>query len=193
VTQAALALEQMRSKARALGFPDIHINAVTWGVKLLPGQSEISNLPELLDRLHIDSTTSYVWIHHTEFAKAFTTEYKDIQNEYEIYRATASKRLGRPYFPNVTVGWDSTPRACQTDNYRLGDYPFTSVIVDNTPEAFKAALESAKAFVQANLPPKKRMITLNSWNEWTEGSYLEPDTVNGPAYLDAVRKVFGRS
>jgi Glycosyltransferase WbsX len=192
VSQAALALERMRGKARALGFPNIHVNAVTWGVKLLPGQSEITNLPELLDRLHIDSTTSYVWIHHTQFSKAFTTEYRDIRSQYEIYRATAAKTLGRPYFPNVTVGWDSTPRACQTDNYRLGEYPFTSVIVNNTPEAFRAALESAKAFAVANLPPTKRIITLNSWNEWTEGSYLEPDTVHGMAYLDAVRDVFKR-
>jgi hypothetical protein len=193
VQQAALALEQMRKKVRALGFPGLHINAVTWGVKLLPGQSEISNLPELLDALHVDSTTSYVWIHHTEFAKAFTTEYGEIEREYEIYRATAAKQLGRPYFPNVTVGWDSTPRACQTDNFRLGEYPFTSVIVNNTPEAFTAALESAKSFTMTNLPPSKRLITLNSWNEWTEGSYLEPDTATGMAYLDAVRKVFARS
>lgn len=192
VQQAALALEQMRRKARALGFPDIHVNAVTWGVKLLPGQSEISNLPELLDRLHIESTTSYVWIHHTEFEKAFTTEYKVIRNEYEVYRATAAKTLGRPYFPNVTVGWDSTPRACQTDNYRIGEYPFTSVVVNNTPEAFRAALESARTFALTSLPPKKRIVTLNSWNEWTEGSYLEPDTVTGLGYLDAVRTVFGR-
>lgn len=190
--QAALALNRMREKARALGFPDMHINAVTWGVKLLPGQSEAVNLPELLDSLRIDSTTSYVWIHHTEFSKAFTTEYGDIQRAYEIYRATAAKQMGRPYFPNVTVGWDSTPRACQTDNFRLGDYPFTSVIVNNTPQAFTSALESAKSFTIENLPPNKRLITLNSWNEWTEGSYLEPDTVNGTAYLDAVRKVFGR-
>jgi len=193
VEQAALALEQMRKKTRALGFPDLHINAVTWGVKLLPGQSEITNLPALLDRLRIDSTTSYVWIHHTVFSKTFTTEYKDIENEYEVYRATAAKELGRPYFPNVTVGWDSTPRACQTDNYRLGEYPFTSIVVDNTPAAFKAALESAKSFAIRALPPNKRLITLNSWNEWTEGSYLEPDTVNGLAYLDAVREVFGKS
>src|SRR6202041_2653654 len=53
VAQAALALEKMREKARALGFPNIHVNAVTWGVQLLPGQSEVSNLAELLDRLHI--------------------------------------------------------------------------------------------------------------------------------------------
>jgi Glycosyltransferase WbsX len=190
--QAALALKRMREKTRALGFPDMHINAVTWGVKLLPGQSDAVNLPELLDSLHIDSTTSYVWIHHTEFSKTFTTEYGEIRREYEIYRATAAKQMGRPYFPNVTIGWDSTPRACQTDNFKLGEYPFTSVIVNNTPEAFKAALESAKSFTIENLPFNKRLITLNSWNEWTEGSYLEPDTVNGMAYLDAVRRVFGR-
>jgi hypothetical protein len=28
-------------------------------------------------------------------------------------------------------------------------------------------------------------------NEWTEGSYLEPDVVNGMKYLEAVRDVFG--
>ena len=189
---AAAALDKMRAKARALGFPGVHVNAVTWGVKLLPGQSEISNLPELLDRLRVDSTTSYVWIHHTQFAKSFTTEYREIQTQYEAYRTTAAKALGRPYFPNVTVGWDSSPRACQTDNYRLSDYPFTSVVVNNTPAAFRAALESARDYAVVNLPADKRLITLNSWNEWTEGSYLEPDTVNRMGYLNAVRRCLGR-
>jgi len=27
-------------------------------------------------------------------------------------------------------------------------------------------------------------------DEWTEGSYLEPDTVNGMAYLEAIKSVF---
>lgn len=190
VAPAALALDKMRAKARALGFPSVHVNAVTAGVKLLPGQSEVSNMRELLDRLQIDSTTSYVWIHHTSFSGKLTTEYSDIQKKYEVYRATAAEQLGRHYFPNVTVGWDSTPRTCQTDNFRLGDYPYLSVIVNNTPEKFRAALESAKLFTLAKLPPKKRLITVNSWNEWTEGSYLEPDTVNRLGYLDAMREVF---
>jgi hypothetical protein len=34
-------------RARALGFPNTHVNAVTWGVQLLPGQSEVSNYPIL--------------------------------------------------------------------------------------------------------------------------------------------------
>ena len=27
-------------------------------------------------------------------------------------------------------------------------------------------------------------------NEWTEGSYLEPDTIHGLGYLEAIREVF---
>jgi len=34
------------------------------------------------------------------------------------------------------------------------------------------------------------LITINSWNEWTEMSYLEPDNVYGYGYLEAVRDIF---
>jgi hypothetical protein len=192
-SQAARALDALRQKAAAAGFPGVHINAVTWGVKLLPGETEVTNLPELLHQLRIDSTTSYVWIHHVQLSKAFTTEYEDVRRQYETYRSRASVELDCMYFPNVTVGWDATPRTCQTDNFRVGSYPFTSVVVNNSPQAFEKALHSAKQFALSQLPAGKRLITLNSWNEWTEGSYLEPDAEHGNAYLDAVRKVFRSS
>ena len=35
-------------------------------------------------------------------------------------------------------------------------------------------------------------VFLNSWNEWTEGSYLLPEEKYGTAYLDAIKRVFGR-
>lgn len=187
---AADALAMLRSKAKAVGLPGVHVNAVTWGVKLLPGQSDVSSLSEMLERLTVDSVTSYVWVHHTKFADAFTTEYSDIRQQYERYRETAAAQWGRTYFPNVTVGWDSTPRSCQTDNFRLSGYPFTSVIVNNSPQAFEASLSSAKEFTGRHLPEGRRLITINSWNEWTEGSYLEPDKEHGFAYLEAIRRVF---
>ena len=34
------------------------------------------------------------------------------------------------------------------------------------------------------------MITINSWNEWTETSYLLPDNLYGYGYLEACKRVF---
>jgi hypothetical protein len=99
-----------------------------------------------------------------------------------------------PYHLNVSMGWDSSPR-CPADadwmNTRRG-YPFGPVIVNNTPDRFRSALQRAKELTLKH-PPGARIITLNSWNEWGEGSYLEPDTVHGMKYLEAVRQVFGLS
>jgi len=39
-------------------------------------------------------------------------------------------------------------------------------------------------------PNGPRILNINCWNEWTEGSYLEPDTKNGMKYLEAVQAVF---
>ncbi len=43
----------------------------------------------------------------------------------------------------------------------------------------------------ADRPANKRMLSINAWNEWTEGSYLEPDTVHGYEYLKAIKEVLG--
>lgn len=83
-------------------------------------------------------------------------------------------------------GWDPSPRTVQSDKYENVGYPFTSVLVGNTPEAFGEALDAAKRFVKTatNAFP---MITINAWIEWTEGSYLLPDMVNKTAYLEQIR------
>ena len=33
------------------------------------------------------------------------------------------------------------------------------------------------------------LITINSWNEWTETSYLQPDNIYGYGYLEAVNGI----
>ena len=85
-----------------------------------------------------------------------------------------------PYFPHVSIGWDNNPR------FRLLRQDITT---GNTPQAFARALREARDYLDARpqLPP---LVTVNSWNEWTETSYLEPDDRNGYGYLEAVHRVF---
>jgi hypothetical protein len=183
------ALDRFREKTKAAGLPGLHLNAVAWGRPILPGEKKPADLPALIRVLGFDSVTSYVWIHHAAMPKK-VTDYDYVRDEYFKYWDKAEKQFGVPYFPNVTMGWDASPRAFQGDAFGDFGYPFTNVIGNNTPERFREALEMTKKRLLArkNGP---RILSINSWNEWTEGSYVEPDTVHGMAYLEAVKQVFG--
>lgn len=183
------ALDRFRTKARAAGMPGLHLNAVVWGQPILPGEGKPADTPKLVRDLGLDSVTSYVWVHHVALPRQ-VTEYNFVREEYFKYWERAAKTFNVPYFPNVSMGWDSSPRAAQEDEFGDFGYPFTNTIGDNTPENFKLALEQTKKRLMAQ-PIGPRLLTINCWNEWTEGSYLEPDTVSGLKYLEAVREVFG--
>ncbi|NIA30059.1 MAG: hypothetical protein GWP06_09135 [Actinobacteria bacterium] len=185
------ALDSFRQKTRAAGFSGLHLDAVIWGNPILPGESKVKNAAELVDYLGFDSVTSYVWIHHVRLPDFPQTPYTFVQKKYLEYAREAEKDFHVPYFPNVSMGWDSSPRCAQDDPFVNKGYPFMPTISGNTPEAFKNALLEVKNFLQ-NRPDDEKIVTINCWNEWTEGSYLEPDTVNGMKYLEAVRDVFAR-
>ena len=102
-----------------------------------------------------------------------------------------SKNYKVPYFPNVTVGWDSSPRTVASDKYDYLGYPFMPILINDTPEEFEKALRRAKAFLEKR-PIETQVLTINAWNEWTEGSYLEPDKQYGYGRLDAIKAVFSK-
>jgi hypothetical protein len=116
-----------------------------------------------------------------------TVDYMDALKRMQDYWYEASKAYSVPYYPNVTMGWDSSPRTIQSDVFEDIGYPYTSVYVNNTPANFTIALQEAKKFIdESNLS----IININAWNEWTEGTYLEPDIKNKYGYLEAIQKVF---
>ncbi|MGB0367030.1 glycoside hydrolase family 99-like domain-containing protein [Winogradskyella sp.] len=183
-----VAMDRMREKAINAGFKGVHWNLVAWGQPILPVEKAPKNTPELIQRLGFDSSTSYVWIHHVELPET-KTDYNYVRDEYFKHWDMAKKDYGITYIPNVTMGWNSTPRCAKESEWAPVGYPFMNTIGNNTPENFKTALQMTKDKLLKD-PNGPRILNINCWNEWTEGSYLEPDTINGMAYLEAVKSVF---
>ena len=180
------ALDRFRAKTQAAGFPGLHLEAVVWGNAVLPVEKVPADPAKLVADLGFDSVTSYVWIHHVHLKDFPQTDYNYARDKYMEYWDSAEKKFAVPYYPNVTMGWDSSPRADQSDEYVNRGYPFMATIKGNTPERFKEALRMTRERL-AKRPAGQRIFNINCWNEWTEGSYLEPDTRSGMKYLEAVR------
>lgn len=186
------AMDEFRERVRAAGFPDLHFNVVAWGKPVLPGEKVIRDLPQLIAALGFDSVTSYVWIHHVGLDQTPFTPFQKVLEKYLQVWNRMEEEYDIPYFPNVTMGWDNSPRTLQSDIWEpLPESTFSNCIGGNTPDAFRGALEVFRERLSRRAGPN--LFSINAWNEWTEGSYLEPDQVTGMGYLEAIAKVFGSS
>ena len=183
------AMNRMRKKAKAVGLDGVHWNLVAWGNPILPVEKAPSNTSKLIKMLGFDSCTSYVWIHHVVLPET-QTDFNYVRDKYFTHWDKVKVNYGVPYYPNVTMGWDATPRCHLDSEWEAVGYPFMNTIGNNTPENFKTALMKTKEKLLSD-PKGPKILNINCWNEWTEGSYLEPDIVNGMKYLEAVKDVFG--
>ncbi|RYX84497.1 hypothetical protein EON83_10180 [bacterium] len=190
VEAAKVALDGFRAKAVAAGLPGIHLNVVIWNPFPIPGETAPTPYTRAAKIAGYDSVSSYVWIHHAGLPEQ-ATDYNYVRDQYLKYYDRIAKEPDLPYFPNVTMGWDPSPRAAQDQQFGSFGYPFMNTIKGNTPQRFKEALQLVKDRLLAQ-EKGPRIMNINCWNEWTEGSYLEPDTVHKFAYLDAIRDVFGK-
>ena len=182
------AMVRLNEKAIAAGLNGVHWNLVAWGRPLLPVEKVPANYPELIKLLGFDSATSYVWIHHVGLPDR-QIDYNMVRDQYFTYWEKAKSELKVPYYPNVSMGWDPSPRCDLKSEWGNFGYPFTYTIGNNTPENFKTALQMTKDKLLAD-PIGPRIMNINCWNEWTEGSYLEPDVKNKYGYLEAIKSVF---
>jgi hypothetical protein len=192
VDAARSALTEMRKRCERAGLGGVHLNLIAWGFNVLPGETQVDHA--LLAReLGADSLTSYCWVHHHPLWEGpFPTQpYDDAFASNRRAWAELRQRFAPlPYHPNVSVGWDPSPRTDQDAPFADHGYPWTPALVGNTPERVGAALRFARTFAESG-GAAQPMVTLYAWNEWTEGAALLPSEEHGDALLRQILAVFG--
>ncbi|MCK5851621.1 glycoside hydrolase family 99-like domain-containing protein [bacterium] len=101
-----------------------------------------------------------------------------LPEEWEIM-----KQLKIPYIVTTQAGWDDTPRTLGHGN----NTPW--VRTDNNVKLFERTLREGKNNVASSFP----FFIIEAWNEWGEGSFIEPGEKFKFTQLDAIRNVFAPS
>lgn len=82
-------------------------------------------------------------------------------------------------YKSVTMAWDNTAR--RNDRASI----FTNV-TSGKLHRWMSGIENI--YKRNKVPKNNRLLFINAWNEWAEGTYLEPDKHHGYSYLNTVSK-----
>ncbi|MBE0654538.1 MAG: glycoside hydrolase family 99-like domain-containing protein [Bacteroidales bacterium] len=168
IEETRVALDYFREETRKAGFPDLHIQMIAF-------EAPTGNLVRNLESLGVNSVTKYNW------GGPIPEDYIQWGTESMERRDQWDKALNMPYFPNVSIGWDDSPRFPHKGKEHVVHY-------NKSPEGFASFLYKAKEYCDEH-PEQPKLITVFSWNEWIEGGYLLPDIKYGFGHLEAVKKV----
>lgn len=86
-------------------------------------------------------------------------------------------------FPGVMPSWDNTARRNGRGH----------VFHNATPNLYEEWLRSAIARAARQPVAGEQIVFINAWNEWAEGTHLEPDKRWGHAFLEATRRALTAS
>lgn len=127
-----------------------------------------------------DAVTAYNWpglgLRGSERWAPYADLLKPHRELWERYAAEGALPIMTP----VSGGWDSRPWHGDSALVRSG----------RTPELFRKHLQDAKQFIEAHPTKALPVALIEAWNEFGEGSYIEPQREHGFGYLDAIRDVF---
>lgn len=129
-----------------------------------------------------DAITAYNWAGLGMTGGGLHAPYETLIAGYQRQWTHLREASPLPMVAPLSGGWDSRPWHGENNLVRYG----------RTPELFHRHLTEAKEFLAARPPrtPVERFVLVEAWNEWGEGSYIEPHQEFGFGYLDAIREVF---
>lgn len=105
------------------------------------------------------------------------SNYKGSIYDYRLTVDLARKAFKPDYklFRTVMPSWDNEARRPGQGN----------VFHHSTPAFYQSWLEAVCKYTDTEHNQEERLVFVNAWNEWAEGTHLEPDRRYGYAYLQA--------
>ena len=191
VENARRVLDAFRDKVRKVCGKELYL--ATYPTSLPGyGNGKPEEITEYLKAFGIDGCITYGWpVRPDEGDEWPVVQYsRFVDNGIETFEKY-TKNVNLPVNITVEQGWDSSPRTVPSDMHEqhLG-FPYNWITDHKNPADFKRGLAAAKEFFRSDASTGD-FITLSTWNEWTEGNFMEPSVEQGYAYLEAVRDVFG--
>jgi hypothetical protein len=166
------AFEAMRAECRRAGLAGLYLVACVGA----PGQARQAAAEGY------DAVTAYNWPGLGLNADARFGPYQTLIEGYRRQWLHLLEQASIPLVLPINGGWDSRPWHGQNNLVRYG----------RTPELFRQHLRDARSLCESErLRAKvKNLVLIEAWNEWGEGSYIEPHREFEFGYLDAIREVF---
>lgn len=188
IFDTAFFIRQLGPATAARAITEARAILAEMGLKLhLVAIDPIAEHQPLLKEIGFDSVTHYVFL--PDWKGDYLQEFSACASQRQKQWAEYQPATGLPYVPSVSPGWDANARAADYGKQKPQRYPWSPIITGNTPEAFGAFLDAAAGFACHESKFPHPAVMISSWNEWSEGHYLEPDAKNGFALLEQVQKV----
>lgn len=154
-----------------------------YGVEMNPGYVGLANrqknssfFPKLMKYSH--EIKRFLHIRRSLLPQKKITEVSKADYDYTWQRILELRPISNSpkMIPCAFTDWDNTPR------HKERGYLFQGVSPDKFKSYFKQLIDNTKKFYDTD------MIFVFAWNEWAEGGYLEPDEINGFAFLEAIKE-----
>lgn len=122
---------------------------------------------------------------YDSMGRRMSHSFEELDYAYQDHWSWMIEKASNQYIVPMTSGWDKRPwggsRDAAHDNSRAN------------AQEFLAHLKAAKDVIAANPQKTRNMGVICCWNEFGEGSFIEPTKVDRFRLLDSVKSVFGRN
>ncbi len=168
-----------REECRKAGIGEIHLCSIRFGLEPLEGMPEQHGLdsyvlfpPQDMNFVNVKDSVHDL---HPNFGGTIFSYDEVVKGDVDRFRTG----YPWPVHRGAMLGWDNTARRLTA----------ARIFTGCTPMRYRGWLKQIVQQENQHNKDSESLLFINAWNEWAEGTTLEPDQRFGTAYLEATHSV----